>query len=168
MFRILAIGLLIFTSVQVMAAESSRKRLPGFNGILFGTPFETAKRKLGPDAKADKDPADPKVNILLGRADIYGQVFAVNYTFGKNDRLSTVFAVAKIPPGDFTVCKFHWTKILSSLKNEYGVPDSAKSQLDATIQFADVSFAFGDGATIDASLMGCLLMITYTAADGAR
>jgi hypothetical protein len=168
MFRILAAALLILVSAQVEAAESSRKRLPGFNGILFGTPFETARQKLGPDAKADKDPADPKVNILLGQADIYGQAFTVNYTFGKKDRLSTVFAVAKMPPGDYTVCKSYWTKSLSGLKNEYGVPDSAKNQIDATIQFADVSFAFGDGATIDASLMGCLLMITYTAADGAR
>ncbi len=152
-----------------IAQARSRDRLTGFNGIAFGTKFTVAKDLLGSSFKADHDPTNHAIPILLGPAQLYGEPVEVNYYFGKADRLTRVYAsggmkrTAADGSDNTQTCESMWNTMLSGLVNQYGAPDSHDSDLaNSTIPTADATFKFADGHEIDASLMGCMLIYSYT------
>lgn len=143
---------------------ASKASLTGFNGIAFGTKFAVAKQRLGAKATAKKSPSAPKTNILL-QSDIalYGETMVANYTFGTDDRLKIIYALIKTPKKDPAVCKSQWQNVVASLRRAYGAPD-AQGLFDAKWpQSADVSYVFANGAKLDATLLGCLMMLVHTA-----
>ena len=157
------LNLVLASSVSIAAPKAQPT---GFNGIAFGTSFAAAKKKLGAKAKADKSPSAPIVNTLIQSEPpvaLYGESFVVNYTFGTDDRLKVVYAFAKTPIGNFAVCRSHWSRITTGLKAQYGLPKDETSDIQTTTQFASSTYAFPNGNKIEALLMGCLIMLTYSA-----
>ncbi len=155
---------LYLMSAAVAALAAPTVPLTGFNGVEFGTPFKAAKQRLGAKAKAEKSPSAPIVNTLLQLAfPLYGESFGVNYTFGTDDRLKAVYAIADVPTGDYAVCQSHWNQVTTGLKGEYGAPDTETSSYETTIQSAETAYSFANGAKLDATLLGCLIMVTYFA-----
>ena len=150
------------------ARAQPRDRLTGFNGIAFGTKFTVAKDVLGPSFKADHDPTNHAIPILLGPAQLYGEPVEVNYYFGKAHRLTRVYAswgmkrTAADGSDNTQTCESTWNTLLSGLVKQYGAPDSHDSDLgDSTIPSADATFKFADGHDINAMLMGCALIFSY-------
>lgn len=150
-------------------AAPTRDTLAGFNGIAFGTTFAAAKKQLGAGAKADTDPSDPKIKILIANVDLYGETFAVNYTFARPaGRFSESYAVAKLPTGDQGVCQTRWTNVLAGLADEYGKPDGNLNRLSASIPSQTITYAFADGAVVEAGILGCLLTLNFPSPAAAQ
>lgn len=163
MIRVIALCSLLAASTLTAATEPSRQKLSGFNGIAFGTPFDVAKQKLGPDFKESSKKNEPDTKMLLGTAMAFGENFAVNYSFERADKMTIVYAIAKIKPGDFSVCKTHWATVLAELNKAYGKPDTDDNKLSDDWPTQFVTYKFKDGANIEASLIGCLLMVNFIA-----
>lgn len=163
MIRIVALSLLFAASTLMAASHSPRQHLPGFNGVAFGTPFDDAQKKLGKNFKADTDPGNSSIRILLGNAKAFGENFSINYSFERAGKLTNVYAVAKTDAGDVSSCKADWAKVLSGLKKNYGQPDTEENHTDLSTPTAFVTFKFADGGRVEASLLGCLLMVNLMA-----
>ena len=154
---------------DVALASPPRSKLPGVGGVLFGTTLAAAQKKLGAGAKLDTDPTNPKIKILLSRSkNFYGDSFAVNYTFGKAGRFTEAYLIANIKPGDYAPCRQHWNGVISKLEEAYGRPDTEEKDLDGAIQSHSTEFKFADGASLEASLLGCLLMIHASSSNAVK
>jgi hypothetical protein len=142
-----------------------RSRLDGVNGVPFGATFEAAQAKLGSGAKADTDPSDPKIRILLvSGAALFGEKASFNYTFGAQGKFSEAYAVAEVPTGNFAVCVARWTGMLGQMIASYGSPDvDQKSTLPNQTPSETVMFKFSDGSHIDADILGCLIEVSFYA-----
>ena len=116
-------------------------------------------------AKADTDPSDPKIRILLvSSASLFGETVSLNYTFGDSGKLSEVYAIANVPTGNFAVCSSHWTNLLGQMVVRYGTPDTAKNDMLPNQTPSNVAeFKFGDGSHIDADQLGCLIEVSFYA-----
>jgi hypothetical protein len=147
------------------AAAPPRTKLDGVEGIPFGATFEAAQAQLGSKAKADTDPSDPKIRILLvSGASLFGETAAFNYTFGDSGKFSEAYAVANVPTGDFAVCSVHWTSLLGQMVARYGTPDTEeKKTLPNQTPSNGALFKFGDGSHIDADQLGCLIEVSFYA-----
>ena len=160
LMTVLAMALL----APIAQAAPARDKLAGVNDVPFGASFEAAKTKLGASAKADTDPSDPTIKILLvSGMTLFGERVSLNYTFGAKGAFSEAYAIASLPTGDFSVCRAHWTSMLGQLAARYGVPDTQGGQLDARTPSQNVEFKFQDGARITADLLGCLIEVSYLA-----
>lgn len=149
-------------------AVPARDTLAGFNGIAFGAQFAAVKKQLGAGAKADTDPGDAKIKILLAKAELHGETFAVNYTFANKGRLSAVYAVALLPTGDQGVCQTRWVGVLAGVEEEWGKPDANFNRLSAEIPMQTITYAFDDGAAIEAGILGCLVTLNYLSPAAAK
>lgn len=149
----------LLAASAVKADPAKRDRLEGFNGVAFGTTFAAAKAQLGSGAKADVDSSDTKVKILLARTNLFGENFAVNYTFADKGRFSEAYAVGNLPTGDQSICQTRWIAVREQIEKAWGKPDSKDNELSRAIPSQTIAFNFGDGSLIEASLMGCLLTL---------
>lgn len=145
-------------------AAPPRTKLDGVKGIPFGATLEAAQAQLGSAAKADTDPSDPKIRILLASGSLFGETVSLNYTFGDNGKFSEAYALASVPTGDFAVCSAHWTSMLGQMIALYGTPDTEeKKTLPNQTPSNEAVFKFGDGSHINADQLGCLIEVTFYA-----
>lgn len=166
MLRILMATLMLAAAAP--SAASTRERLSGFNGVDFGTSLAAAQKQLGPGFKEGANRKDPKLKTLIGHASAFGKKFAVNYSFDAGDKLTTVYTIASVKPGDFAVCKAYWTTVYSGLKDAYGKPDSDQDKLADAWPTQFVTYAFKDGASVEASIIGCLILVNYLSPTAKR
>ncbi|HVY90407.1 MAG TPA: hypothetical protein VG942_16190 [Hyphomonadaceae bacterium] len=142
-----------------------RSKLDGVNGVSFGATFDAARAKLGAAAKADTDPSDPKIRILLvSGLGLFGEKASFNYTFDAQGKFSEAYAVADVPTGNFAVCSAHWTSMFGQMTASYGAPDTyQKATLPNQTPSETAVFKFGDGSHIDADQLGCLIEVSFYA-----
>jgi len=152
-------------AVSIAAAAAAKEDLQGFNGVSFGTKFGTAKKQLGSGATADRDPDNAKIKILLASAELYGEKFNVNYSFDHADRFAAAYAIADVPSGDYAVCKSHWGKVRDGLVSNYGVPTDNTVRMGAPVQFESITYKFDSGNRVEASILGCLIMVNFLTRD---
>jgi hypothetical protein len=69
--------------------------------------------------------------------------------------------LADTPTGDYAICRQHWSNVIAGLQAEFGPPASNTSNLDAAIQSQQLKYSFADGEAVDASILGCLIMVSY-------
>jgi hypothetical protein len=165
MFSKLVFSLALCLVAMTAAAQTTREKLQAPGNIPFGLSFTGARPSSLANFEASTD--SNKNNILIGDIEILGLPFAANYTFGNKNTLSTVYAVASGPVGDYAVCRERWNKVRTAFEGEYGAADESKEDWDPRLQLASFKYAFKDSGNIEGRITGCLLMVTYTAAPQA-
>lgn len=140
-------------------AQTARQHLPGIAGVSFGASYDAAQAQLGPGFKLRASARQPETKTLIGRGDIDGQSFALNFTFTPAGLLNRVFAVAGTPGNDDDACKAHWLAVRAGLVARFGPPDTQSN--DPENSAAEAKFVFADGSTVDASQLGCLIGVMY-------
>ena len=165
---VLIVAVCLSAAFGAQADPAQRDALAGFDGVDFGAAFETVKKRLGANAKADTDPVDASIKILLAKASYFGETFSVNYTFAAAGNFSAAYGVAHLPTGDFGVCQTRWVKVLGRVEEEWGKPDGNLNTLGAAVPSQMITYVFGDGAMIEAGIMGCLLTLSYLSPAAAK
>jgi hypothetical protein len=130
-------------------------------GLAMGSSLDSAKAKL-PTHKAAPAPMNKtQTQLIGGPLAMYGETFTVNHTFDASGKLVAVFALVNTPKGDFEVCKKHWANVAAGVQAEFGAPDENKSDLDAEMPSQSLKYAFADGETLQASLVACMMIVSY-------
>ena len=150
---------LICATAPTASAQAARQHLPTIAGVPFGTSYAAAQSKLGPGFRAGTAPKKPDIRTLIGRTEINGQSFTVNFTFTPDGLLNKAFAATNTPGGDSDACNTHWLAVRSALDAQLGQPDTQSN--DPANNLAEAKFAFADGSTVDASELGCSIGVYY-------
>lgn len=130
-------------------------------GIALDSTLEAARNQL-PTYKVKAAPSDKtQTQMIGGPAELYGESFTVNFTFDAAGKLDAIYAIGNTPKGDFAICRTHWAPIANGVLSEFGTPTANASNLDESIPSQVVSYTFPAGETLEASILGCLIMVTY-------
>jgi hypothetical protein len=161
------VRLLLFIAL-VLACAPFARAAPSLPSALFGLSLETsldaAQNKL-PTYKVGRDPSDPaKTHMTGGPAELYGEAFTVNFSFDAAKRLSAIYAVARTPTDDPALCRQTWANIAAGIAREFGEPTARSDERAAPIQSQIVNYRFEGGETLEASLSGCLIMVSFAKA----
>jgi hypothetical protein len=134
---------------------------PALFGIALNTSLDAAQNSL-PTYKVKTDPSDrTKTQMIGGPAELFGESFTVNFTFDAAGKLDAIYAIGRTPKGDFGICLQHWSPIADGIVKEFGPAKTNKVDLDAPLPSQSIAYIFPAGETLEASLLGCLIMVSY-------